>query len=1099
MAPSSNQAALIGREPELARLKKSFNATVEGSGQLVFLLGEPGVGKTYLAEVFSRQVSAQGASVLWGRCGERGAPPYWPFIEVIREAISDGEASGLPPASRLWLERVAGVFPEFRPQAEAHGVRTISPSPRRRPAAEISETPEAMRFNLFDSVSGFLKDLSRRRPLLIVVDDLQGADLDSLQLLTFVAHDFTRSRIALLITCQDGWFDLPAENSSTLASLIREADQIKLQGFSERQIAQFIRSHTNVVPDRTLVSSLYGRTAGNPLFLDGLAGLMIETSKKPRSESDNPPIPDSTVAMVQHRLRPLSETAQRVLQIAAAVEGEFDLDILARVSNIPRDEIASALAEANRLRLVVEYGTSRSRYRFFHGLVAEALRARIGNRDLAKLHNEIGQAFESATDQADGHLARLAYHFSEALPFAAAAKAVDYTRRAASLAQAQAAYGEAARLYQLGLRCTRTGELEEDAKTRCELLLALGEVQKKDGARSEAEKSFDEAASIAHRQQNPQLVARAAIGSATVSYVLGFANPDSIANLEKSLTTLPNGDGELRALLMAQLAIELFWSNDRERAIALSRQAVDLARQCGNPLSLVWALWNLHRVLWGPENLADRLTTATEIVHLAEQIDEWDAAIAARHFRMAALIELGRIDELDDEIETCSRLAKKTALATITVSRIRTMKDILRGDFEDAERELRELQQVAHRRADAELQLTFAGQFGQLRGEQGRLLELEPLLKKAARSSPGLVATRSGLALLYARSRREMDARIEFEYLAADNFSRIRKDWNWLGTIAIVSEVCATLGDTVRGETLYALLTPYAGSLATLGWGDVCYGPVAHYLGLLAGSLRRFESAQRHFEESIQLSLRNSARPILARTQVCYAEMLVSRGDTSDAERSGKLLNSAREIAEHLGMSDLINRIDLTIGILPGGKSSDGVLPQRESRRLLKTGGGSFLATLLFVDIVSSTERIIEMGNRQWAEKLTEYYALIRKELDIFDGRELGTSGDGFFATFDSPARAVRCAEAVRDSALKAKLGIRFGIHTGECEAVGDNFTGVAVHIAARLVNLAAPEEILVSSTVHDLLAGSDIRFRDRGLHSLKGVPEPWRVFVAER
>jgi class 3 adenylate cyclase len=155
------------------------------------------------------------------------------------------------------------------------------------------------------------------------------------------------------------------------------------------------------------------------------------------------------------------------------------------------------------------------------------------------------------------------------------------------------------------------------------------------------------------------------------------------------------------------------------------------------------------------------------------------------------------------------------------------------------------------------------------------------------------------------------------------------------------------------------------------------------------------------------------------------------------------------------------------------------------------------LATVLFADIVGSTERAAALGDRPWRELLEVFYAKIREVLKQFRGREIKTLGDGFLAAFDGPARAIRCAGAVRDAVRSLKLEVRCGLHTGECEVVGNDLAGIAVHTGARVAGLAAPGEVLVSQTVRDLVAGSGLSLEDRGMHALKGVPNEWRLFRA--
>jgi class 3 adenylate cyclase len=164
-----------------------------------------------------------------------------------------------------------------------------------------------------------------------------------------------------------------------------------------------------------------------------------------------------------------------------------------------------------------------------------------------------------------------------------------------------------------------------------------------------------------------------------------------------------------------------------------------------------------------------------------------------------------------------------------------------------------------------------------------------------------------------------------------------------------------------------------------------------------------------------------------------------------------------------------------------------GVRPVHEPDRVL--------ATVLFTDIVGSTERAAEVGDRRWRGLLEQHHGAVRRELDRHRGREIDTAGDGFLATFDGPARGIRCAVAIRDAVRGLDLDVRAGVHTGEVELMGQNIGGIGVHIAARVMAAAAPREVVVSSTVKDLVAGSGIGFEDCGVQALKGVPGEWRLF----
>jgi class 3 adenylate cyclase len=207
-------------------------------------------------------------------------------------------------------------------------------------------------------------------------------------------------------------------------------------------------------------------------------------------------------------------------------------------------------------------------------------------------------------------------------------------------------------------------------------------------------------------------------------------------------------------------------------------------------------------------------------------------------------------------------------------------------------------------------------------------------------------------------------------------------------------------------------------------------------------------------------------------------------------------VEGARYIASHIPGARL--------AVLPGADhvpfygDSEGYLDELQeflTGAFSEQAPGRVLSTVLFTDIVSSTEQASELGDQCWRELLEEHYSLVRELLERFRGREVNTTGDGLLATFDGPARAIRCGQALLKRLARSGVPIRAGIHTGECEVIGEDLAGIAVHIGARVAALGGPGELLVSSTVKDLVVGSGIRFASNGEHDLKGVPERWTVY----
>jgi class 3 adenylate cyclase len=204
-----------------------------------------------------------------------------------------------------------------------------------------------------------------------------------------------------------------------------------------------------------------------------------------------------------------------------------------------------------------------------------------------------------------------------------------------------------------------------------------------------------------------------------------------------------------------------------------------------------------------------------------------------------------------------------------------------------------------------------------------------------------------------------------------------------------------------------------------------------------------------------------------------------------------------RYVADHITDAKLVE--------LPGRNVFHFVEPWRDSFQAIAeflTGQAAdvaddrVLATVLFTDIVNSTRRAVEIGDRDWHALLDAHDAVVRSQLSRFRGREVNTAGDGFLATFDGPQRAIRCAMAIREAVGALGLEVRAGLHTGECEIRGDGIGGIAVHIGARVNALAGPNDVLVSSTLRDLVIGSGLEFDDRGTHELKGVPGEWRLYA---
>ncbi len=283
------------------------------------------------------------------------------------------------------------------------------------------------------------------------------------------------------------------------------------------------------------------------------------------------------------------------------------------------------------------------------------------------------------------------------------------------------------------------------------------------------------------------------------------------------------------------------------------------------------------------------------------------------------------------------------------------------------------------------------------------------------------------------------------------------------------------------------------------GWG----GPVG--LDLRAPSLAGNDAARQWWARFLRLSASPAAAIALIRMnyEIDIRHVLPAiRVPTLLLHSVGDRaidVNTGRYLAAHIAGAKYVELAGSDH--VPWGEDADAILDEIEEFLTGVRHGPEpdrVLATVLFTDIVGATERAASLGDRRWRDVLEQHHAVVRRELGRFRGREVDTAGDGFLATFDGPARGIRCARALSDGVRTLGLAVRAGLHTGECEVMGDKLGGLAVHIGSRVAAAAGPGEVLVSSTVKDLVAGSGLRFQDRGLQPLKGVPGEWRLYALE-
>jgi tetratricopeptide (TPR) repeat protein len=636
-------------------------------------------------------------------------------------------------------------------------------------------------------------------------------------------------------------------------------------------------------------------------------------------------IPEGIREVIGRRLSRLSEDCNRVLTTASAISGGFSWTVLRAVTAEADDALANVLDEALGSQILLERsGDGADTYDFTHAMIRHTLYEELSAPRRALLHKQIGEAFERLyAENVEPHLGELAHHFYAAARATDVNKAINYATRAGDRDASLFAFEEAAGHYERALQCL---ELKEglDAPAECDLLLRLADAYAKEGDIPGMRTTFLKAADAARRLGEPHQLARAAIGLGSGEDDFIGEDPPLVALLDEAVSALGDETSPLKAMAQARLAGALINSANADRAFELSREAIETARGMGDPATLVCALNAYHSALLSPDDLAERTSIATEAAELSAGTTDKIAAWYAHDELLADLLELGDIQGVDAEIETLGQLAEELrqpywAGATIVA---RTMRAILGGRFEEAERLIEQAKSTGEKLRALPLAFYSDIQLFAVRREQGRLGEMEDLIQTWVAGQDNLGRSARLLTPWYMELGLVAEARREFEVIAANDFGDLPRDSVWLNTLCVLAEVCAFLDDKARAQTLYDLLLPYCSR--NVAAGDVsCLGSAGRYLGVLATTLSRWQDAARHFDQALTMNAKMGAAPFLAHTQYDCARMLIAQGDPQHSERVHTLVGETRDAAQRLGMRVLARRaaaLTPSSGLRSGGR-----------------------------------------------------------------------------------------------------------------------------------------------------------------------------------
>jgi DNA-binding SARP family transcriptional activator/tetratricopeptide (TPR) repeat protein len=823
--------------------------------QAAFVTGEPGIGKTRLVSEFAEHAHANGALVLAGRCDDDLSVPYEPFVEALDHLIEHASPELLERHISQYGDSIARLVPALA--SHAVELQTLQ-----------AEPSESERYVLFRAIEGLLAAACEQGPVLLVLEDLHWAELPTLKLLRRLLTVPRSWSLMVVATCRiDGLSQVHALRD-LLARLHRESCvyRLDLTGLDIADVVELVKGIGEApggTADEHLARALEMSTSGNPFFITQLVRSLTETGSLVSRDgrmvlSDGVDVtahlPVSISETLEWRLRRLPDDTRRCLGVAAVVGEQFNIELVSEIAGAESTLAAVEFAVAGGV--LIEVPGRAAGLRFAHALVQRYLYQTLGATRRRQLHRQIAVAMEVSPNESGGQLAELARHWVEAAD-PDIDSALRYSVLAGDDALGKLAPDQARRWYEEALELLETKRGVHESE-RCELLIKRGEAERQAGDRRFRETLLD-AAGIAQRIEDGSKLVRAALGNTRgMQSETGVVDEGRIATLDCALRIIGDQDSPEHAQLLAMYAAELMYSQEWDRRVRLSDEALAMARRLDDQESLVTVLNMRFVTLLAPETLAERQANTQEAVGAAGRLRDPLLQFYAYHWRAYACIEAGDILAARSwavrEREIADRFRQPTTLWLGLADEANLA--VIAGDLEPAD-ELSKAALELGQNSEPDALACFAAQQTSIAFERGGLAALAPLLEQAVRDNPGVPGFRATLALALTEGSQHDEARTLLDQAVAVNFHDIPYDVTWLAVICIYAHVSTRLGEVVAARALYRMLEPWSEQIAFPAFG--VWGPVSLYLGSLAVALGETSAAERHLREAARIAIRAGA------------------------------------------------------------------------------------------------------------------------------------------------------------------------------------------------------------------------------------------------
>ena len=861
---------LVGRQQELEAISAKLTAVHTGRGGTLFLSGEPGIGKSALARQLAEQADDLSLSVYWGFCWEAGgAPAYWPWTQSLRSLVSDRTVE---PEQ---LAKLGQLLPE-------------SAGEDTQPELQ----PDQARFQLLEATRTLLDEITRKQPVVLVVEDLHAADTDSLPLLQYLARHAGTMPLLLVGTYRE----LEARQSPTTDPLwqaTRDAQVLQLSRLDEDSVREFLESGSGGHADSERVRDLFNTTEGNPLFLNELVGLLEQTGDEK--------LPETVQQVIRQQIELLPEATASALAEAAVLGREFFVAALSALRN--QDDAATERELEAALATGLIHTVQPGRYRFSHVLHRDVLYQGLGTTRRQELHVRFARYIRQLIDAGDEDRWSVCATHLQAAGSDYRTDAIAAWEANAARAHKRLAFDDAAGSLQNALLIFGDGPKFDPAK-RCALeihcaqaLMLVGDIET---ARAHCRNAFATSRTLG----DTQLMAEAALTYGN-AIVVGNVDKEHIALLQECLATVPADDAATRARVQARLAAAMQPAVDPVGPMEMARDAIELARSTDDEATLFAVLRYAISALMDFMAPNERIPLNREFEALAAKRGNVAGQFRSNLRLMVDAFDLGDRQMLDDAIDAAEHISKRIDLPHYQwrVTSARAMQFMIDGEFARAMDLIDQAEQLAERVNDLEAKLTLpvqrfsvlcdwdSGDATPLRAIRAQLDDayesgmgasrffIEPFIAAFSLSDSG---TQSVQIL-------ENDAIIERTFSGGDRFS-----------MAMVGELAIAAGKTALAKRAYEALLQYSDGCVTLGLMGSCWcGPVSYTLGQIAAGLGDNAAASKHLEVALQISRRMRAQPVIARVLLAQSELAASDGNSS---RAAELKTQAEKITRALSL-----------------------------------------------------------------------------------------------------------------------------------------------------------------------------------------------------